>query len=103
VWCGAGTKLASGLTVDGIADFTMTPIKTLPKRFAVKQVLCVNNTLLSWFPSDMKVGWQILLDKDAPQAMKARAASLDCLNAKRSKARSTRVAQIVKSSQMVTA
>ena len=75
--CGKGTKLAGGMTIDGIADFSMTPLTALPERFTVGMCLDVSDTHIQEFPRNLKVGWKIQVGKNATQSMKARVAALD--------------------------
>ena len=38
------------MTIDGIADFSMTPLRALPKRFTVGMCLDVSDTHIQEFP-----------------------------------------------------
>jgi hypothetical protein len=65
------------MTIDGIADFSMTPLTALPERFSVGMCLDVSDTHIQEFPRNLKVGWKIQVGKNATQSMKARVAALD--------------------------
>ena len=64
-------------TIDGIADFSMTPLTSLPERFTVGMCLDVSDTHIQEFPRNLKVGWKIQVGKNATQSMKARVAALE--------------------------
>ena len=75
--CGRGTRLAPGMTVGGVADFTQTPLRRLPPRFTVGVCLDVNDTFIREFPPDLKVGQLIQVSRSAPAAMHAFAATVN--------------------------
>jgi hypothetical protein len=76
-WCGDGMKLGPDLTVDGIADFSMTSLETIPPRLNVTMALDVSHTYISDFPLDMQVGWKIIVAGNVTKAMRERVAALE--------------------------
>ena len=74
-FCIEGLQLAPDKMIDGIADLSETPLTSLPKRLQADS-LDVSGTRIREFPTDLKVGWRIVVDKNATRGMKARAAAL---------------------------
>lgn len=81
-WCGDGLQLGAGMVVDGMADFSMTSLATIPPRLHVKMALDVSHTFISNFPQDMRVDWKIVVGGNVTKAMRDRVAALDRQNAK---------------------
>jgi hypothetical protein len=80
-WCGDGLKLGSDLTVDGMADFSMTSMAAIPRRLHVKMALDVSHTYIADFPLDMQVGWKIIVGGNVTRAMRNRVVALETQNA----------------------
>jgi hypothetical protein len=76
-WCGDGLKLGRDMTVEGMADFSMTSLAAIPAGLTVKMALDVSHTSISEFPPDMQVGWKIVIGGNVTKGMKARVDALD--------------------------
>ena len=76
-WCGDGLKLGPDMTVEGMADFSMTSLATIPAGLKIKMALDVSHTSISEFPQDMQVGWKIVIGGNVTKSMKARVTALD--------------------------
>lgn len=74
--CGDKTRLAHHMTVEGVVDFTQTPLTHIPPGFTAVISLDVSDTRIRDFPRDMRVGMLIQYDAGASLSMKRRAAAL---------------------------
>ena len=73
-YCGEKTRLSTGMTIDGVADFTGSRLTSLPKRMKVGANLDVSQTLIQVLPLSLKVGLILQVDERASKSMRARAA-----------------------------
>jgi hypothetical protein len=65
------------MTVEGLADFSLTSLAAIPAGLTVKMALDVSHTSISEFPPDMQVGWKIVIGGNVTKGMKARVDALD--------------------------
>jgi hypothetical protein len=70
-WCGDAVKLGPCMTIDGLADLSMTSISAIPAQFHVKMALDVSHTFISDFPQDMRVDWKIVVGGNVTKSMRA--------------------------------